>query len=207
MAVFTPDKTVNQSLLSWTTVTNTNANVGTPVTVTSKIAAQFFLQIGRASGSAFTAGWPNIRFEASSKSSGDGIDAWSTIFPYQPAVGASIANTTLNGAISAGASSCVVTAATNIAVGDILFLGHTTLSTNYELVRVRAVSGTTITFEENCIYAHDNGAQVTDQAETITFASDLTRFTRIRLVVDNANSGQSVYVKCDYNLNDSWTSV
>jgi hypothetical protein len=83
---------------------------------------------------------------------------------FTPAAGASIANTTLNGAVSAAASSFVVTANTNMAAGDVLFLGDSSTS-NYELVHVKAVSGTTITPEENVTFAHANGAIVTDQAE------------------------------------------
>jgi hypothetical protein len=167
--------------------------VGSALDVASKLAATVFVRLGRRSGSAFTAGWPNVRIEASAKASGD--DAWAPVATFQPAVGASIANTTLNGAISAGATTCVVTSATNIADGDILYLGDSS-SANWELVRVKDVSGTTITFEEACTFAHGNGSAVTDQAEIFSPAQiDLSAVTRLRAVVDNANGGQTVAVQ------------
>jgi hypothetical protein len=120
------------------------------------------------------------------------------------AVGSSIANTTLNGAVSAGATSCTVTSATNIAAGDILFLGHTTTAANYEIVRVKSVSGTTVNFEEACTNAHDSGAQVTDQAEVYSMGPyDLSTFKRMRVILDNLGTGQGVYYRCIMNTLDS----
>jgi hypothetical protein len=119
-------------------------------------------------------------------------------------VGSSIANTTLNGAVSAGATSCTVTAATNIAVGDLLFLGHTITVANYEIIRVKSVSGTTVNFEEACVNAHDSGAQVTDQAEIYSLGPyDLSTFARVRVILDNMGSGQGVYFRSVMNTLDS----
>jgi hypothetical protein len=118
-------------------------------------------------------------------------------------LGATIANTTLNGAVSAGAGSCVVTSATNIAAGDILFLGHTTDTTKFEIVRVKSVSGTTVTFEENCVFAHDNGAAVTDQAEHYALGPyDLSTYSRVRGVIEN-QSGQTANFRSVYSTLDS----
>ena len=72
-----------------------------------------------------------------------------------------------SGAVSAGATSFVVSSATNIAVGDLLYLGDSSAA-NWEIVRVKGVSGTTITPEEAVTFAHANGAAVTDQAETVS---------------------------------------
>jgi hypothetical protein len=155
------------------------------------------------SGTAFTAGWPNLRFEGSPRTSGN--DSWVQLFSYQMAVGASIANTTLNGAVSAGATSFVVTAATNIAVGDLLYLGDSS-SANWEIVRVKGVSGTTITPEDPVVFAHVTAAAVTDQAEILAPAFDCHRLQRIRVVLDNAGSGQTVAVvvlACTYDSDTS----
>lgn len=183
-------KTAGTSLASWADVATGNVTVGSAADVSTKLGATIFAQVGRRSGSAFTAGWPNIRIEASAKSSGN--DAWVPLAIWSPGVGASIANSTCNGAVSAGAGSFTITSATNVAAGDILFMGHTTDTTKYELVRVKSVSGTTITFEENCTYAHDNTAPVTDQAEMYCGSFDLTGISRIRAVIDNAGSGQTM---------------
>lgn len=189
MSTTTINKTVGTSLVAWADVATANVSVGTALDVSTKLAATVFAQLGRRSGTAFTAGWPNIRIEASAKSSGN--DAWVPIATFQPAVGASIANTTLNGAVSAGASSFVVTSGTNIAAGDVLFLKGDTDAGN-ELVRVKSVSGTTVTPEENVTNAHASGNALTDQAESYVAQLDLTAISRLRAVVDNAGSGQTI---------------
>lgn len=186
----TPSKTQGTSLLAWADIASAAQSIGTALDVSAKFGATVFVRLGRATGSAFTSGWPNIRIEASAQSSGN--NEWVPVVTFQPAVGSSVASTTLNGAILAGATSCVVTSATNISVGDLLFLGHTTDTTKYELVRVKSVSGTTVTFEEACTNAHDNGALVTDQAEVWLATLDLSSIGRLRAVADNANSGQGI---------------
>ena len=192
MATYT--KNIQTQLITWADITNTNQTISSVVDVSTKLGALVLIHMGRRSGTAFTAGWPNLRVEVSGKASGN--DAWYPVQIFTPAIGASIANTTLNGAVSAAATSCVVTSATNIAAGDILFLGHTTTVANYELVRVKSVSGTTVNFEEACTNAHDNTAPVTDQAEMYVCDLDLRDITRIRVVADNANSGQT----CAYEV-------
>lgn len=188
----TPTKTADVSLSAWADIATANVTVGSAVDVSTRFAAGILVQIGRRSNSAFTAGWPNIRIEASAKSSGN--DAWVPIWTYQPQVGSSIASTTLNGAVSAGATSIVVAAATNIAAGDILFLKGDTDAQN-ELVRVKSVSGSTVTLEEACTYAHASGNAVTDQAESVFPVLGLSAYSRIRAVVDNAGSGQTCAVQ------------
>jgi hypothetical protein len=188
----TPSKTANNSLIVWQDVATAAVVIGTALDVSGKFGATAFIFIGRESATAFTANWPNVRIEASAKTSG--TDAWIPLVSYQPAVGSSVANTTLNGAVSAGATSFVVTAATNIAVGDVLFLKDSSTA-NYEIVRVKAVSGTTITPEEAVTYSHANGSQVTDQAEVYIAQFDLTSISRIRAVIDAATSGVSFAVQ------------
>lgn len=194
-------KTQGTSLLAWQDIATGAVIISSAQDVSTKLAASVFIKVGRNSSSAFTAGWPNFRVEASGKSSGD--DWWIPLATFQPAVGASIAATTLNGAITAGATTLVVTSATNIAAGDILFLGHTTDVTKYELIRVKSVSGTTITFEEACTYAHDNGCVISDQAEMYAASVDLTGVGRIRIVADNANSGRTIYASALMVTGDS----
>lgn len=198
----TPSKTSGQTLSAWADVASAAVSVGSPVDVSTKLGATVFARLGRGTGSAFTAGWPNIRIEASFKSSGD--NSWFPLVTFQPGVGvATLVNTTLSGAVSAGATSFGVTSASNIAVGDILFLGDGTASSNYEIVRVKGVSGTTITPEENVVNAHTSGALVTDQAEIYQANLDLSSIVRIRAVIDNAGSGQAIKTEVTISYLDS----
>lgn len=186
------NKTGNVAAFPWADVTSATVSLGTPQSCDSKFELAVRIAVGRRSGSAFTAGWPNIRIDGSLKSSGD--DCWAPLYTYQPQIGASIANTTLSAGPSAGATTFSVTSATNIAVGDLLFLGDTT-SAGYEVVRVKAVSGTTITPEDPLTFAHANGALVTDQAEIVTQALSIAGYQRYRVVADNSNSGRDISVQ------------
>jgi hypothetical protein len=185
-------KTTDLSLFAWADIATGSAALGTPLDVSTRLAAAVFIRVARRSGSAFTAGWPTVRIEASARASGN--DAWTPLAEFQPAVGASLVNTTLNGAVSAGATSCVVASAANLAAGDLLFLGDAS-SANWELVRARSVSGTTVQFEEACTFAHAHAAPLTDQAEMYCAQLDLAAVARLRAVVDNANGGQTVAVQ------------
>lgn len=195
----TPSKTAQTDLLAWQDVSTANTPVGSSLDVSGKFEIGIRIAVGRRSGTAFTSPWPEVRIEGSPKASG--THYFATIFPFVPNIGASIANTTLNGAVSAGASSFVVSSATNIAAGDILFLGDSSTS-NYEIVRVKSVSGTTITPEENIVNAHANGAIVTDQAETFIGAFDVSAYSRVRAVCAN-HSGQSISVEVNVMTLDS----
>lgn len=198
----TPSKTIGTSLHAWQDIASAAQVISSVITVTTVWAVAFMIQLARGTGTAFTAGWPNVRVEASGKASGN--DTWVPLLTLQPEVGASIVNTTLNGAVSAGATTCVVTSATNIAIGDRLFLGHTTTVANYEIVGVKLVSGTTVTFEEACTNAHDTGALVTDQTFERFPVLDVAAYSRIRVILDNANSGQAIKAQVLYNTFDSF---
>jgi hypothetical protein len=196
----TPTKTQNGTLLAWTSIASGVCSVGSAVDVSTKFAATVFVRLGRATGTAFTAGSPNIRIEASYKSSGD--NSWIPLAVFQPAVGASIASTTVSGAISASNPTVVLASVTNIAAGDILFLGDAS-SANYELIRVKSIASTTITPEETIVNAHSNAAVVTDQAEMYVAPLDLLAIGRIRAVVDNIGSGQGIKVEIGIVYADS----
>jgi hypothetical protein len=207
--LITPVQTKRTSHLSWQDVTNTNQVVGTAINVAGKVAIRFFCKLGRRSGTAFSAAtaglptYPQIRFEASTNDSGDGENDWFQLFTYSMQTGASIANTTLNGGVSAAATSIVVNSATNIAAGDFLFLKGDTDGEN-ELVRVKSVSGTTINLDTATpvVYAKASGNAVTDQAEVYNASFGCSTIRRIRAVIDNGNSGQTVAAEVSYTTHD-----
>lgn len=206
MSVTTPTKTANRVLQDWVSngLATGNVQVGTELNVSAIFSAFISIQMVRGSGTAFTAGWPNVRIEASAKSSG--TDSWVPIWEYQMAVGASIANTTLSANVSAGATSFTVAAATNIAVGDLLSLNNSTYSV-CEIIRVKGVSGTTITPEEAVTNAYTNGDAVRDQAEVAAVQLDLSPYQRIRAVIDNAGSGQTMNARVLCSTLDSLSTT
>jgi len=197
-----PTKTVQTALLAWQDVASNAQAISSSFDCSSKWSGSFGISIARRTGTAFTAGWPNVRIEASKKASPDNA-SWIPLYTYQPNIGGAIVNTTLSGAVSANASTFVVASATNIAKGDILFLGDSSTS-NYELVRVKSLSGTTITPEQNVVFAHANSAIVTDQTEVVFPALDLKGYVYIRAVADNAGSGQDISVEVTLTTFDSF---
>lgn len=66
-------------------------------------------------------------------------------------------DTTLSGATSIGATSIVVAAATNAAVGDTIKIDT---STNAEWRTITAISSTTLSFRDPLLFAHSNGVAV-----------------------------------------------
>lgn len=189
-SIITPTKTVNQILIAWQDIGNTNVIfTPTPINLATIYAAAFGIRLGRRSATPFTANWPNIRIEFSEKASGN--DGWIPGYVFQPMLGVNIANTTLSSAVSANAATFTVALATNIAVGDQLFLGDGSPA-NYEIVRVKGLSGTTVTPEEPVTFNHQSGAIVTDQAEMQFPLADVVAYSRVRAVVDNASSGVSI---------------
>ena len=209
MSTTTPTKTAatgGRILQDWNAsgIATANVLIGSSLDVSGLLAALVTIQMVRGSGTAFTAGWPNVRIEVSAKTSG--TDSWVPIFEYQMAVGASLVNTTLNGAVSAGATTFVVTAATNIAAGDLLCLANSTYSV-CEIVRVKSVSGTTITPEEPVTNAYSNGDTVRDQSEVASVQIDLSSVMRLRSIVDNAGSGQTMNARVLCSTLDSLSTV
>lgn len=191
-------KTQGTSLIAWADVATGNVSVSGAEDVSTKFAATVFAWLGRdPAAGAFTTGWPNIRIEASADSSGD--DTWIPVVVFQPGLGVNLANTTLNGAAGVGDNHVHTHANTNLAAGDLIFLGHTTTPSDYEIARVISVTGAgdpyTVNLEEVTANAHDNAAVVTDQAELFIAQIDLTGVGRIRAVVDNANSGRTIAVR------------
>jgi ribosomal protein S16 len=187
-----PTKTVQSNLLDWTDVNSATETIGTAFNTATKWSGGIGIRLGRKSGSAFTASWPNIRIEVATATS-PGTGDWIELIPaYTPLVGASIANATLNGAVNANVSTIVVNVSTNITVGDILFLGDSSTA-NYELVEVKSTpSNTTIALKTNTQFAHANASIVTDQAEKMFIPLSLTEAAQIRARVDNLNSGQNI---------------
>jgi hypothetical protein len=188
----TPVKTGNRTLLSWQDVANGDVIVGSALDVSTIYALAVQIRMGRLSSGTFNEGWPVVRIEGSVTTSGN--DHWAPIAAIQFNPGINIANTTLTGAVSSGATSFNVSLSTGIVVGDILFLGDTA-PTGYELVRVKSINYTTITVEEPLTFSHASGATVTNQAEMYYPAFDVSAYLRVRAVFDNGNSGNSVAIE------------
>jgi len=185
----TISKTDAISLLAWQDVATTASAVGAATDVSTKLAATVFCRLARkTSASAFTAGWPNLRVEVCAN--GSNRDEWVPVAVFQPPTTGGN-HTTLNGSVSANASSCVVTSATGITAGDLLFLGDASTA-NYEIMRVLSVSGTTVNFETNTQHSHSNGADVSRLAVMYAVQVDLSAVKQIRGICDNANGGITV---------------
>jgi hypothetical protein len=195
MTTTTLTKTQGGTLLAHTQQATAVVTVGSAVDVSTKMAAQCFVKLGRTVATALT-NEVNFRIEASAKSSGN--DEWFPVYQWTSTYGKTTANSsTVNDAtFNAADTSFTITSATGIAAGDQLYFRETGTPANSEWSRVSAVSGTTITLEEAVTRGHTNGIAVTDYAESWSIYIDCAAIGRLRLVVDTASaaSGQTVDV-------------
>lgn len=205
MAVITPSKTQGQTLLSHTQQATATVTRGSAIDVSGKHGIRYFVSMGRTVATALT-NEVLFRLEASAKSSGN--DEWFPLYQWTSINGKTAANsTTLNDAsVNANDTTFVITSATGIASGDLLYLRETGTPGNSEWSRVDSISGTTVTCEA-LTRGHTNGIAVTDLSERFSEDIDCFGIGRIRLVVDSAQnaSGQTVDVMAWYNVLDNIT--
>lgn len=190
----TVTKTAGTALLAHTQQATAVVTVGSAVDVSSKLGpATAFVKLGRTTTTALT-NEVKFRIEGSAKASGN--DEWVPIVEWTSTTGKTAANApTINDAsVLAGDTNFVVSSATGIAAGDMLYLRETGTPANSEWVRVAGMSGTTVTPEEAITRNHTNGITLTDLAEQFAIALDVAGLTRVRLVVDSASSASGVTV-------------
>lgn len=205
MATITPNKTAAQTLLAHTQQATATVTRGSAIDVSSKIAIRYYIAMGRTVATALT-NEVLFRFEASPETSGN--DNWLPIFQFTSVNGKTAASsTTINDAsVSAADTSFVVTSATGLAAGDILYLRETGTPADSEWVRVDSMSGTTVNCEA-LTRNHTNGINVADLAEFFSDSIDCSDIVRLRLVVNTAAnaSGQTVDIQAWYTTLDSLT--
>lgn len=193
--VTTLTKTQGGVLLAHTQQATAVVTVGAAVDVSTKFAARIFVRMGRSVTTALT-NEVTFRLEASAKSAAN--DEWYPVIQWTSVNGKTAANasTVNDAAFNAGDTTFVITSATGIAAGDIVYLRETGTPANSEWVRVATVSGTTITLEEGTTRGHTNGIATADLGEAFTFSVNCMDIGRLRLVVDTASaaSGQTVDV-------------
>ena len=208
MTTTTLIKTLGTVLLANTTQASAAVTISSAIDVSTKMALQYYIKLGRTVGTALT-NEVLFRIEASAKSSGN--DEWFPLYQFTSATGKTACNssTVNDAAFAAGDTSFVIASATGITAGDMLYLHETGVPGDSEWVRIASVSGTTITLEEAVTRAHTNGIQVADLAETFTGYIDCGTIGRIRLIVDTATaaSGQTVDVQAWATTLDSATTA
>lgn len=205
MSTATPNKTQGSALLAHTQQATADVTFGSAIDVTTKFSTRVFIAMGRTIATAL-GNEVLFRLEASAKSSGN--DEWYPLYQQTSGSGKTTCNApTLNGATTAGNTTCVVSSGTGITAGNLLYFRETGTPANSEWSRVKSVSGTTVTFEEPQTRNHTNGITITNFAEKISYDIDLSNIGRIRLAVDTASnpSGQTVDVLAWINTFDSAT--
>lgn len=195
MTTTTLTKTQGSVLLAHTQQATAVVTIGSAVDVSTKMAAQVSIKMGRTVATALT-NEVAFRLEASAKSSGN--DEWYPISQWTSSDGKTAASsTTLNDAsFNAGDTTCTLTSATGFAAGDFVYFRETGTPGNSEWCREKSVSGSVITLEEATTRNHTNGINVCDLSESWSFQVDCAAIGRLRLVVDTASaaSGQTVDV-------------
>jgi hypothetical protein len=184
-----PTKTLSRDLLTPQGVGAGAHVTGTPIDVSGVHSLGLTMWLGRANGTAHVSPWARITIEGCPSATDDSMFA--PIATLLMPAGSSVASTTTNGPVSAGATSFVVTSATNIAAGAFLWVGDSNTA-NWEVVRVVGVASNTVTIEGAFMYSHETARGVQSQAEIVTIPSlDITGLARVRARCSNY-SGQGV---------------
>lgn len=170
--------------------------------MSAKIAATIFIHFGRRATSALTVG-AQFRIEASSKSSGDGH--WYPVFIYTTDIAAAESEAA-TGTNNAGQNVITVASTTNLTAGDVVYLDNSTIG-NSEWHRIKSISANvSITLEDNLANAQNSGAcTIYDQAQIFrTVDVNCRAIGRLRLVVDNTGTGQTIAVEAHAVTADSF---
>lgn len=188
-----------RSLIALQEVAANTQLVGTPLDTSTIFSGTAAVRLGRKVLTALNAG-VKIRIEGAMKTSPLGW--WVPLVEVQSGV-AAVNATTLSAGASAGATSFAVTSATGIAYGSILTLFDGTPADS-EIVRVKSISGTTVTPEEALVKAHASGIIVTNGVEIWSpLPLRLIDFTQIRAVVDNQGVNYNILVEVPLSTVDT----
>lgn len=163
-----------------------------PLDVTDVNSASIFIHLGRTNTNAFTAG-VNFRIEASATSSGDG--QWYPVTTFTSALGTNIGSQAVNGTAAAGQKVVPIAATANFVVGDIVYIQNATRSQG-EFGRITTVTlNTSITLEDNLVFAQPATSTVTSKSEMYYALIDTSSIGRLRVVVDGSGAGQNFDVE------------
>lgn len=193
-----PTKTIQTAPISLQSVASGAVVVSSVIDVSTIFAACFFVHFGRRATTALTVP-TNFRIEGSAKSSGDGH--WFPLAIVSSEIAAAESEA-VSGTEAAGSTVIEVASTTNLTVGDIVYFDNGTIA-NSEWGRIKAVStNTSITLEEGIVNAQ-TGATIFDQGQIITIPVDLSLVKRVRVVVDNAGTGQAIAAEVEMITLDS----
>lgn len=197
----TYSKTQGTSVLSLQTVSSGNVLISSVIDVSSVIAAAMFIHFGRTATTALTVG-AQFRIEGSSKSSGDGH--WYPLFIYTTDIATSESEA-VTGTVNSGQAVITCASTTNLTAGDIIFIKNSTIG-NSEWGRIASVStNTSVTIEDNLVNAQ-TGSTMYDQGQIFRVVDINCRaLGRLRLVVDNTGTGQTVAVEAHCITADSFS--
>jgi len=184
-------KVTDQVLYAIASTASNTVDEGTALDVSTYYEGDIGIQMGRGTGTAFTAA-PKILLQKTYKTSPT-ADDWVTEQTFVPAVGASIGSQAVSGTEAAGQTVVTLAAGTNFAAGDYVFFHNTTIA-NSEWSRVQSVSGADLTLAEGIVNAQ-TGSTCRDQSEEYSYTMSLLSVQKLRIVVDGAGSGQAVIVR------------
>jgi hypothetical protein len=190
-------KTANQTALANQRVTASTVVVGSAFDLSGKMGGAVHVRFGRRVATASTAG-ANLRLEVSFKTSG--TDAWSPWAIFTTGF-AACSSTTTSAQSNIGTNTLTLTSATGFAAGDVIYIDRA--DGDGEWARVKSVSGSVITLEDNLTATVNSGVTVSDSAEIFSPVNLPDFAIRGRFVADMALFTQNSVVECYYTTIDS----
>jgi len=172
--------------------------ISSDIDVSTKLAAQFFINLGRRAATAAGAG-VRIRIEGTSQPSGDGY--WVPLAEYLTDFVAAEAEA-LTGTVAAGQKVLTMASTANLLQQQIIFIDNGTIG-NSEWARIKSlVANVSVTIEDNLLNAQ-TGATIYNKAEMWAPTLDVSAVKRLRIVVDGSLFTQAFAIRARMVTADS----
>lgn len=184
-------KTIQTELLAITKIAANTQQKSSELDLTNIKKVAILIDHGRTATTAFVVAGTEYRIEVSQKATGN--DTWQPIASVVADITAA-SEITADGD-EAAAQTLIEIGATTPVVGDIVFWENNTDVLDSEWMRVIAiVGGTSFTILDGLNHAQEAAKKIYNKAQQFPLSLDVSAFTRLRVVVNNANGTTNVQI-------------
>ena len=187
------NKTVETELLGHTAIAASSQQLSSVLSLVGIKKVTVFIDHGRAATTAFGTIGTEYRIEASQKASGN--DTW---VPMASVVAGSAVASSISASADEAAGQTVIetVSATTLVVGDLVYWANSVTISKGEWARVVSVAaGTSITIQDGLTNAQDSDTSIFNKGERFVLVLGVEALTRMRVVVNNNNSGTTVAIQ------------
>ena len=185
-------KTIQTELLAITAVAADAQQKSSELDLTNISTATILIDHGRTATTAFVVAGTEYAVQVSQKATGN--DTWRTIASVVCDITAA-SEITAAGAEAAGQTVIETASTTGLAAGDIVFWVNTTLANSEWGKIVSLITNTSFTLLDGLTNAQAAAQKIYNKAQQFALSFNVTGFTRLRVVVNNANGTTNAAIK------------